>query len=85
MSNLSEAIETDSERAIQHGLNIREDFWDDLIMLCNDREGLAELLNVPADKITSWPLKIKENLERVNKSNDHDTDKTKLMDTGKLF
>ena len=73
--------------AIKTGLNIREDFWDDFLSLTNNREALAELLEIRPEQIANWPYRIKEGLDKVHKSSD-DTDEedmdTKIMHTGEL-
>jgi hypothetical protein len=48
---------------ISFGKNIREDFWDDFILLLNNSEGLAALLNVPEDIVSTWHHEIKKNLK----------------------
>lgn len=57
----------DKEKKIKEiiffGKNIREDFWDDFILLLNDSEGLAALLNVPEDTVATWHHEIKKNLK----------------------
>ena len=44
-------------------------FWDDFISLCANAQGLAELLDVNQDKVSNWPARIQEHL---NKLEDHD-------------
>jgi len=44
-------------------------FWDELITLCNNAEGLSELLGVSREKIRSWPAKIEEMLEKLERHN----------------
>ena len=48
---------------ISFGKNIREDFWDDFILLLNNAEGLAALLSVPEDVVATWHHEIKKNLK----------------------
>lgn len=48
---------------ISFGKNIREDFWDDFILLLNNPEGLSALLNVPEDIISTWHHEIKKNIK----------------------
>jgi|694.fasta_scaffold15092_3 hypothetical protein len=38
-------------------------FWDELISLCKNPEGLSSLLGVSREQIASWPTKIKKGLE----------------------
>lgn len=48
---------------ISFGKNIREDFWEDFILLLNNSESLAALLNVPEDVVATWHHEIKKNLK----------------------
>jgi len=48
---------------ISFGKNIREDFWDDFILLLNNSEGLSALLGVPEDIVATWHYEIKKNLK----------------------
>ena len=63
-------------RAIRNGMNLRKEecgsFWDDFITVCGDADGMAELLEVPREKITSWSAKIKKGLESVGESDSED-------------
>lgn len=43
-------------------------FWDEFITLCANREGMAELLGVAPEKVSSWPSKIREHLDELQKS-----------------
>ncbi len=84
---LAENEDSASIKAIKTGLNIREDFWDDFLSLTNNREALADLLEVRPEQIANWPFRIKEGLDKVQKSNDdveeEDID-TKILPTGEL-
>jgi len=83
----AEHIDTGSMRAIRTGLNIRDDFWDDFLMVCNNAEALSELLGVSPDQVARWASSIKHNLERVEKADTlgkGDKPKTKVLDTGDL-
>lgn len=63
--------ETRGMSVIRSGKDIRDEnegsFWDDFISLCNDSEGLADLLGVRRENVTSWPARIREALEKVDK------------------
>lgn len=48
-------------------------FWDEFITICANREGLAELFDVSPEKISSWPSRIKDYLEKLQK---HDAEST---------
>lgn len=41
-------------------------FWDELISLCKNAEGLSELLGVSKEQIASWPAKIKDGLSDLD-------------------
>lgn len=69
--------------AIFTGLNVANDFWDNFILVCNNKEGLAALLNISSDKVASWPLLIKQNLEKSKQEkNPESKETTHIMDTG---
>ena len=73
--------------AIFTGINVADDFWDNFIVVCNNKEGMAALLGVNPEKIASWPMKIQENLEKSKGQKNpeaKDKDKTKIIDTGEL-
>ena len=58
-------------------------FWDNFILVCNNKEGLANLLKVSPDKVASWPLLIKQNLEKAKKEkNPESKETTHIIDTG---
>lgn len=71
--------------AIFTGVNVAEDFWDNFILVCNNKDGMAALLNVGPEKIASWPPIVQQYLE---KSKDHTNpeakEKTHMIDTGEL-
>lgn len=84
----AEHIDTGSMKAIRTGLNVREDFWDDFLMVLNNAEALSELLGVSPEQIARWASSIKHNLEKVKKADTHgegeEKPKTKVLDTGDL-
>lgn len=51
--------------AIRTGLNVREDFWDDFLLVLNHSDALAELLQVSPVKISGWHSRVREYLEKV--------------------
>lgn len=60
-------------------------FWDEFNSLCNNSEGMSQLLGVSAEKIRSWPAKIEEALSKLEKQtamNPSEKDKTALVPTG---
>lgn len=69
--------------AIFTGINVAEDFWDNFILVCNNKEGLAALLNLSPEKVASWPPSIQEYLEKSkSEKNPESKEKTQIMDTG---
>lgn len=86
-SNLLEQLEDDSKaiRAIRIGLNIRDNFWDDFMQVCNNAEGLANLLNVRTEQVIKWRYNIKLHLARVRELDNREKEKkTTIINTGKL-
>lgn len=61
----AEHIDTASMKAIRTGLNIRDDFWNDFLQVCNNSEAVAELLGVRIDQVSGWGHRVKHNLEKV--------------------
>jgi len=80
---INEEEDSKALAAIKIGLNVSESFWDNFMLVANDREGLAELLDVTPEQVAMWPIKIKENLDKVGPPSPDKT-KTKLLDTGEF-
>lgn len=61
--------ETTGMRVIRSGMALRDDddssFWEDFISLCNDAEGMADLLGIKREAVTSWASRIREALDKV--------------------
>lgn len=60
-------------------------FWDELISLCSNAEGLGDLLGVSPDKVRSWPSRIKGKLEKLEKQqaqNPAEKQDTEMIPTG---
>jgi hypothetical protein len=60
--------------AIKIGFNLDENFWKIFILLLNNPDALAKLLDVPAHKVTTWYSKINKYLNKYLDSVDSDTD-----------
>lgn len=64
--------------AIRTGMHLRKadcgDFWDDFITVSGDAEGMAELLDVPRDKVTAWAGRIHELLDQVKQKDNTESD-----------
>lgn len=88
MQKDAEDIDTQAMKAIRTGLNVREDFWDDFIRVCNNSDDLAELLEVRPDQVSGWGENVRSNLDKVNKADSAgkgpEEPKTKIIDTGNL-
>jgi hypothetical protein len=81
--------ESKAMRVIRTGVGLRSkkecgDFWDDFISICNDSEGLSELLDVPPEKISGWASKVKEAREKMDSADDQGTasKNAKVITTG---
>lgn len=86
---LDSGEESKAMRVVRTGIGLRNNkdcgnFWDDFISVCNDGEGLSELLEVPADKISNWASRVKEMMDKVDGEDDQITTekKSKIVSTG---
>lgn len=69
--------------AIFTGINVADDFWNNFIMVCNNNEGVAALLNVSPEKVASWPPMIQKYLDKSKSEKNPDAkEKTHMIDTG---
>lgn len=60
-------------------------FWDEFVSLCNNSDGLAQLLGVGKEMVATWPSKIQEALEKLEKHaqmSPSEDEKDELMPTG---
>ncbi len=73
-----------SMKAIRTGINIRDGFWDDFLLVLNNREAMSELLGVTTEQISSWAVIIKDNLAKIEDADQIDDKevRTKVLDTG---
>lgn len=72
--------------AIRNGLHLRKkeecgNFWDDFITICNNPTALAALLGVKAEQVSSWPMKVRKGLNKVEEDDDEEK-KPELAQTG---
>lgn len=75
--------ETKAMQVIRAGNSLSPDFWNQLISLCSNSDGLAELFNVSKDRILAWPTRIKEQLKKVeNKDSQNGNEKESVLSTG---
>jgi hypothetical protein len=69
--------------AIFTGQNIADDFWDNFILVCNNKNGLAALLGVSPEKVMSWPSSIQKHKEESKtKDNPEEKSKNQIINTG---
>lgn len=75
--------------AVRAGKTLHEEgeasFWDEFISLCSNADGLAELLGVSREKVTSWPSRIKDYLQKLDKynvENPSEKKKVEMIPTG---
>jgi hypothetical protein len=70
--------------AIRNGINVREDFWEDFMLVINNSGAMSVLLDVPVTKIGAWHQRVKEALDKVKAADTvpDPKDKSNLMKTG---
>jgi hypothetical protein len=70
--------------AIRNGINIRDDFWNDFLLVINNAGALSELLDIPVTKIGSWHSRIKQALDKVQQADavPDPKDKGEMIKTG---
>ncbi len=83
----SSANVSKAAQVIRTGLNLRgEDgsktFWDDFVQVCNDTDGLAELLEVHPEQVAKWGSRVRDMIEKVNKEDDNSNTEKHVMPTG---
>lgn len=83
---LGSGDESRSMEAIRSGLNFRKencgDFWEDFMNICGNAEALSELLDVPKEKITGWPSKIRDILQKVKDADSQEDSGKEMLNTG---
>lgn len=50
----------------------RTSFWDELISLCGNTDGLAELLEVSPEAVRNWPARIREMTDKLEQEDSED-------------
>lgn len=70
--------------AIRNGINVRDEFWDDFLLVINNAGALSELLEVPVTKIGAWHSRVKAALDKVKQADavPDPKDKGKMLKTG---
>ena len=75
---LDSGEETKAMEAIRNGMNVRKpecgDFWDDFISVSGNADAMADLLEVPKEKVTSWASKIRGLVEKIKDADDGEAD-----------
>ena len=86
---MTSGLDSQALTVVRAGENLHEkdttSFWDEFINLCSNREGMAELFDVSADKISNWPSRIKDHLEKVKKvdvESPSEPEETEMIPTG---
>ena len=80
---LKENVDDAATSAIFTGKNVAEDFWDNFILVCNNKDGVAALLGVPPDKVANWPQQVQEHLDKTkDEDNPEAKEKTSMINTG---
>src|SRR5574343_302227 len=74
---------------VRTGKDLREEgessFWDEFISLCSNVNGMSQLFNVSETKIRSWPGRIREILDKLDKhtrDNPKEKPKKEMIPTG---
>jgi hypothetical protein len=80
-------VDSKAVHVIRTGLNLRSkqecgNFWEDFLQVCNNTDGMSELLDVRPDQIARWSGKIREMLDKVNKSDSEESGKKDILNTG---
>lgn len=69
--------------AIVTGTNVDENFWDNFILVCNNKNGVAELLNISPDRIATWPSRIQMYMKKAGQLEPEKVNK-KTIPTGDI-
>jgi hypothetical protein len=83
-SNDESKDEQKALEVVRKGMNMQRgsDFWDDLISLCGNAEGMSKLLGVPREKITGLAGRIGKLKDKAIDT-DETSSKDRLIKTGK--
>lgn len=82
--------ETGAMQVVRSGLHLREEddrsFWDDFVDLCANPDGLASLLGVNREIVSSWAGRIQDTLEAIDKHDQQapetEDEEEKMLPTG---
>jgi hypothetical protein len=74
--------DTKAIEVIIKGINLKnKDFWEDFIYLCGNAEGMAQVLDVPKEKITGVAQRINQLKDKIENKKEIKL-KDKLIKTG---
>jgi hypothetical protein len=80
---LKESADEAAISAIFTGTNVSQDFWENFILVCNNKDGLSALLGVTPDKVAAWPHSIQKYLdESKSRNNPEEKEKSHIINTG---
>jgi hypothetical protein len=82
--------DTGSMQVVRAGLGLRQEsdhtFWDDFINLCSNVDGLADLLGVQRESVSTWASKIRDTLDKVEQHDrqnpDQEDEEQAILPTG---
>jgi len=66
---------------IRVGESMDPNFWEHFMKICNNSEGLADLLNISTSDISNWASRIRDALAKVQKTDGEDR-RNKMLQTG---
>lgn len=78
---LNDGEETRGMEVIRIGKNIDKNIWNNFAKLCNNSDGLANLLGVKSEQVSTWASKIYANLKKVETA-DAQKKRNKMVATG---
>ncbi len=61
--------DTKASQVVQAGLNISSEFWDNFKTLFANVDGIAELFDIPREKVPNIPAKIQEIMNKIDSKN----------------
>ncbi len=86
---MTSGVDSQALTAVRAGQGLHKEdetpFWDEFITICANRDGLAELFDVSPDKVSSWPARIKEYTDKMQKhdaESPHEDEDQEMIATG---
>ncbi len=71
-----EAGESPAMQAIRTGMNQSDEFWDQFVAVCGNAENLADLLDIPPEKIGGWRARVMDNMAKVQQADEQPDETT---------